>query len=232
MPQSPAPGYRRRDNFEGFSKLNAINGDPRDPHQFLRDSGFIDDPPPRNLRRVGPVLLVEQVMESNVATLKSSMSLRDAVETFLERRVSGFPVVDDSDKIVGVISMTDIMWHEALPSASPETEEAHGAEDISLGSQSRESLDNPNSAIKPPLQSFMDGRVGDAMRSPAITIGPKAIVGEAAALMCKRHVNRLPVVDDTRHVVGIITRFDVMRTLAMASCARDGHGVGKSMDIQ
>lgn len=205
--------------------MNALNCDGRDSHQFLRERGFVDDPPPRNLRRVGPVLLVEQIMESRVVTLKSSMSLRDAVETFLETRVSGFPVVDDSDEIVGVISMTDIMWHEALPSSSPGITEAHGAE-------ARESIGKSHSADKAPLQSFMDGRVEDSMRSPAITIGPKAIVGEAAALMCQRHVNRLPVVDDTRHVVGIITRFDVMRTLAMASCAREGYGVGTSIDIQ
>jgi CBS-domain-containing membrane protein len=39
---------------------------------------------------------------------------RDAVRAFLNEEVSGFPVVDDEQKLVGVISLSDILWYEAL----------------------------------------------------------------------------------------------------------------------
>src|SRR5262249_10355933 len=52
---------------------------------------------------------------------------------------------------------------------------------------------------------------GDAMTSPAITIRPGRTVAEAAALMLDRCMNRLPVVDRDRQLVGIVTRADLVR---------------------
>jgi CBS domain-containing protein len=54
---------------------------------------------------------------------------------------------------------------------------------------------------------------GDLMTSPAITVDPEASLEEAAGLMHRYAVKRLPVVDRRGRVVGIVTRMDVLRAL-------------------
>jgi CBS-domain-containing membrane protein len=53
--------------------------------------------------------------------------------------------------------------------------------------------------------------VGEAMSAPALTIGPRRPVTEAATTMIEEGVNRLPVVDDEKHLIGIVTRADLVR---------------------
>ena len=57
------------------------------------------------------------------------------------------------------------------------------------------------------------------MSTPAITIPPDAAVGDAAALLCRYDISRLPVVDGTK-IVGILDRHDVLRGLALAEPLR------------
>ena len=54
----------------------------------------------------------------------------------------------------------------------------------------------------------------ELMTSPAVTIGPDAPVAEAARLMRDRRVKRLPVTSHTGHLIGIISRADVLRIFA------------------
>jgi CBS domain-containing protein len=51
---------------------------------------------------------------------------------------------------------------------------------------------------------------GDLMSSPAVTVAPEDTVERAAKLMYTRKVKRLPVVDAGAHLVGIISRADLL----------------------
>jgi CBS domain-containing protein len=51
---------------------------------------------------------------------------------------------------------------------------------------------------------------GDLMSHPAVTVGPDDLVKTAAGLMRKRRLQRLPVVDRDGHLVGIVSRSDVL----------------------
>ena len=51
---------------------------------------------------------------------------------------------------------------------------------------------------------------GDLMSHPAVTVGPDDLVKTAARLMRKRRLQRLPVVDRDGHLVGIVSRSDVL----------------------
>ncbi|CAL5018431.1 unnamed protein product [Urochloa decumbens] len=59
----------------------------------------------------------------------------------------------------------------------------------------------------------MDSTVSEVMSSPAITLTPEKTVLEAAALMLKEKVHRIPVVNEQQQVVGIVTRTDVFQAL-------------------
>ena len=136
---------------------------------------------------------VEQIMSREVVNVTPTTSLKDVARRLLERSISGVPVVGDTGKVLGIVSASDI-----LVKTSAE-----------LGNRERPSNwlfgDDDREALKRGAQT-----AADAMSRPAITIDPHCTVAEAARMMVKRSVNRLPVVDDEK-LVGIVTRSDIVR---------------------
>ena len=57
--------------------------------------------------------------------------------------------------------------------------------------------------------------VGDVMTTPAISVSPGLNIADAGRIMCNRRVHRLPVVDDTGRLVGLISSLDVIAALAV-----------------
>jgi len=136
---------------------------------------------------------VEDVMTRDVKTVTPETSLREVARILAEHRVSGIPVVEDG-RVVGVVSEADILVKERG--------EKPGRGGL-LGL-----LLNDGAQLEAKLQART---AGEAMTSPAVTIGPRRRVAEAAAKMIEEQVNRLPVVDDDGNLVGIVTRADLVR---------------------
>jgi CBS domain-containing protein len=127
---------------------------------------------------------VIDVMTRDVVSVTPDTSVREAALLMISNRISGLPVTED-DVVVGVISETDYV-----------------AEDSSRTWVSRV------------LFGQEDGmrveKVSELMSRDPVTIPVTATVQEAARLMTRHDVNRLPVVDRGR-MVGILTRSDVIR---------------------
>eukprot|EP00238_Polyblepharides_amylifera_P011554 CAMPEP_0196578948 /NCGR_PEP_ID=MMETSP1081-20130531/13595_1 /TAXON_ID=36882 /ORGANISM="Pyramimonas amylifera, Strain CCMP720" /LENGTH=168 /DNA_ID=CAMNT_0041898355 /DNA_START=35 /DNA_END=541 /DNA_ORIENTATION=+ len=159
---------------------------------------LLSQPIEHHSRRVGPVLLVEQVMTRKPKYLKETMPIREAMMTFLSAEFSGFPVLDSEGKLVGVLSMSDIMWHETM-------------EALILEQQKNKGLKKTR---------FLDGCVGDSMTSPAVSIPEDKLISQAASLMMQEKVNRVAVTGAREHnvgkLVGMLTRADIMKCMAAA----------------
>ena len=106
-----------------------------------------------------------------------------------ESRVSAVPVLDEAGKVVGVVSEADMLNKEA-DLASP------GTFASMLRFRDHEKAAGVTAA--------------DMMTSPPATIGPDEPVVEAARLMRDRRVKRLPVTNATGHLIGIVSRIDVL----------------------
>jgi CBS-domain-containing membrane protein len=107
-----------------------------------------------------------------------------------ERRVSAFPVIDHDNKVIGVVSESDLLVKEALEGTVPGT----------LHSLAQRHVRSQVTAVT----------AADLMTRPAVTIGPDEPVGNAARLMYSKRVKRLPVVSDDGTLIGIVTRSDVL----------------------
>jgi len=134
------------------------------------------------------------VMTTRFMTLKPDNTITEAVKRFEAasreqgKNVFGLMVTDDADRLVGMLSMYDILlfvqprhaniWQEL------EDEEQAGA--------FREMLGRVKSI-----------RVGDLMTTDVVTITPKTPLLAIVDIMIKRHIRRLPVVRD-QEVVGIV----------------------------
>jgi len=137
---------------------------------------------------------VQDLMTTNVLTVPTSAPLKDAAALLASHRISGLPVVDDNRHVLGVLSEGDILFKESGPPERP--------------SMLERLLAVPSIGFDPKLGART---VGEAMSAPALTIGPRRPVTEAATTMIEEGVNRLPVVDDEKHLIGIVTRADLVR---------------------
>ena len=133
---------------------------------------------------------VGDVMTRKVAAVHKHARYKDIIAVMRRRHVSALPVVDDHDRVVGVVSEGDLLLKEAYadrPSGSP-----------------RLLLRRPERVKAAALTA------AGLMTSPAVTVTPEATAATAAQVMLGEKVKRLPVVDDTGRLVGIVSRADVL----------------------
>jgi CBS domain-containing protein len=135
---------------------------------------------------------IRDVMTTDVVTVRPDTPLRDTAALLSERRISGVPVVDDDGAVVGVVSEADILVREG-------------------GARQRDGLLGWLFDSEATLRKLGARTAGEAMTTPAITIGQNRPVHEAAGRMVTEHVNRLPVVADDGRLIGIVSRADLVR---------------------
>ena len=137
---------------------------------------------------------VSDVMTKNVVTFRREAPLKEVAATLVRDGISGAPVVDEGGAVVGVVSETDILVRE------------RGAGRVRF-----DLLSWLSESEGPAIEAKLRARTaGDAMTSPAVTIGPRAPLAKAAAFMVDRGVNRLPVVSNGK-LLGIVSRRDLVR---------------------
>ncbi|MFJ3037230.1 MULTISPECIES: CBS domain-containing protein [Streptomyces] len=132
--------------------------------------------------------IVGEVMTRDVVHARRTTPFKEVVRLLDHHRISGVPVVDADDKVLGVLSGSDLIRNQAHrdgPTPPP---------DVTAGAVT----------------------AGDLMSSPAITVHPEQTVPDAARLMERRGVERLPVVDEADRLVGIATRRDLLRVFLRA----------------
>ena len=132
---------------------------------------------------------VKDVMTTRVIWVKKDATFREMAIALRQNRVSAFPVIDDDGKVVGIVSEADLLTKEAMD----------GEPGVFSGILHRRDAGKARGVI-----------AGDLMTTAVVTIAPEDTVERAARLMYERKVKRLPVVDANGHLVGIISRADVL----------------------
>ncbi|MFB6827410.1 CBS domain-containing protein [Streptomyces hydrogenans] len=113
-------------------------------------------------------LKVGGLMTDDVVSALPAMSFRDVAKLLAEHDITGLPVVDTDDHVIGVVSASDLLARRALT-------------------------------------------VRGVMSAPAVTVHAEEAAADAARLMARLGVERLPVVDEEERLVGIVTRRDLLR---------------------
>ncbi|MFE3169156.1 CBS domain-containing protein [Streptomyces sp. NPDC059224] len=142
--------------------------------------------------------IVGEVMTSDVVEAHPETSFKDVVRLLDRHRISGLPVVDRDDKVVGVVSQTDLIRHQVTRSPDDRTRRARR--------QPSTRLRHPRSGA---VAHALTAR--ELMSTPAITVHPEQRIADAARVMERHGVERLPVVDEEDRLIGIATRRDLLR---------------------
>ena len=128
--------------------------------------------------------------------------LKDAIRLMAERHVSGLPVLKDG-KLVGELSEDDLMWRESGVTPPPFIQVL----------DSFIYLQNPGE-YEHELHKALGETVGEVMGEHHHTIRAAQPLPEAARQLHDRKVQRLFVLDESGALVGVLTRGDVVRSLA------------------
>lgn len=137
--------------------------------------------------------VVSDVMTRTVVSVDAFTPFKDIVRCMHKHRVSAVPVVDEDGCVMGIVSEADLILKE--------DRELEGAPRLLEGVRRRHDRSKAAGLI-----------AAEVMSAPAITIGPGATLGEAARVMHRRAVKRLPVVDpDGGRMVGIVSRTDLLK---------------------
>jgi CBS domain-containing protein len=137
--------------------------------------------------------VVRDVMSTPVVSVTRDASYKELAARLFELGVSGFPVVDDDGKVIGVVSEADMLAKEALENGY------HGLRGMVAAIVHRAERRKAGAAT-----------AGELMTSPAVTVAADDTVEHAAARMYTRRLKRLPVIDATGQLVGIISRSDLL----------------------
>jgi CBS domain-containing protein len=141
------------------------------------------------------------VMVFPVVTVKSVASVKEVAKLLLERRISAVPVVDDQDKVVGIVSEGDL-----LRRAETGTERQRSWWLLGLTGEE---------ALAAEYVKAHARKVADVMTTPVITATPDAPLHEVATLIEKNSIKRVPIVKDGE-LVGIVSRANLVQAVASA----------------
>jgi len=118
---------------------------------------------------------VAQIMTEQVSTVTREMKLDEVIDLMLEKKHTGYPVVDEDGELAGMVTLGDV----------------HG-----VPRERREGTD-----------------VGAVMSKDLVTVSPETPAFDALKMMSNRDIGRIPVVDGSGDLVGIISRTDLTRAL-------------------
>lgn len=155
--------------------------------------------------------------KADLHVVKPSTSVEDALETLVEKRITGFPVVDDDWKLVGVVSDYDLLALDSISGA--------GHADTNLFPDVDSTWKSFNKIQQ--LLSKTNGKVvGDLMTTVPLAVRESTNLEDAVRLLLETKYRRLPVVDGDGKLVGIITRGNIVRAaiqIKFAGEAKSGH---------
>lgn len=143
-------------------------------------------------------MTVKDIMVKKVITLSPEMRADEALQKLLEKEISGLPVVDKNNKLVGMFTEKSILA-AILPSY------------IEKVGQFVYDADSKKLADKVRKLSRID--VKDVMRKEVVAVSEETSLYEVARIMLIQKIRRVPVVDKDNTVIGIIARQDVLRAL-------------------
>jgi CBS domain-containing protein len=133
---------------------------------------------------------VRDVMTTRVVAVREDADYKEIVGALRRWRVSACPVIDGADRVVGLVSETDLLEKQAGPEL-------------------------PAAIAQPTGRSGQAAKAAavtaaQLMTTPAIAITPAALVTDAARLMRDRQIRQLPVVGHDGELVGIVSRSDIL----------------------
>ncbi len=140
-------------------------------------------------------LTVRDIMHRNIFYTTPEATLKDVANIFYRHKVSGVPVVDSDDKVIGIISEKHLI-KAALPDYETLIENMSFNPDV-----------EPFDEL---LKREDEIKVAEIMTRKVVTTTEDTPIVEVAAMMMFRNIRRVPVINDDGHLLGMVLRSDII----------------------
>jgi len=137
----------------------------------------------------------------NIYSCQPEDTVDAALEMLVQHRITGLPVVDNSSRVVGVVSDYDLLALDQLGKTK---------DDRQLFPQADETW-QAFKEVKRLLAKSSGKKVKDVMTATPITVRPETGLDEAATLLLSKKIHRLPVVDAEGKLIGVLSRGNLVK---------------------
>jgi len=146
-------------------------------------------------------MVVKDIMTTDVKTTRPDTAVKEIASIMCLKKISGVPVVDENERLVGILSEKDIL-HYMFPDIGDIMSEGGEARDF-------EKLEGN-------YQDAMNRKVGDLMTTTVETVSADIPVLRAASMMWLKKIRRIPVTEGDK-LLGIISIGDVHKAIFQAN---------------
>ena len=140
----------------------------------------------------------KDIMTKKVISVSPDTNAQEALDLLLKMEISGLPVIDDKNKLVGMFTEKEVL-SAILPSYVEKVGRFMYQE-------------NPK-AVKQKINMLRTVKVKEVMRKEVVTLNEDTTLCEVARIMLTQKARRIPVFNKAKEVVGIVSRGDVVKAL-------------------
>lgn len=144
---------------------------------------------------------VKDFMVRDVISVRPNSSIKDVMTTFVEKKIGGVPIVDENGKLLGIVTDGDIL--RAIKPIDRRIQDYFSFITYIAEEDLDERLDE---------MAKVD-IIRIAKTNGIVSVHPNDDMKTVVTLLSKHHFKKLPVIDETNHVVGVISRGDVIRNI-------------------
>jgi CBS domain-containing protein len=148
------------------------------------------------------IVKVKDIMTKKITILSPDDGLDKATKLFEDPNHDGFPVVNEDGKLVGIVTAYDMVsqsYATHLPAL------LHILENVS-------DKESDGGTLKDQFEKMRTIKVRDMMNEDPLVVGPDVTVEDLAKEFIQHHrVNPIPVVDADKKLLGVVSRFDIIR---------------------
>jgi CBS domain-containing protein len=140
---------------------------------------------------------VKEIMKTNIINFKKGTSVREAARVLSEKHISGAPVVDEKDRLIGIVSEKDI-----FRAIYPDYEDFYS--DLGLRTDFEK--------IESRITDVVNLKVEDVMIKNVISVAPDTPIVKVGAIMLAENIHRVMVLEGNKPL-GIVTRRDIYKAI-------------------
>ena len=144
----------------------------------------------------------KDIMTTDVIVAKNGDTIANVAKILISGKIGGLPVIDEENKVIGIISETDIIKKEKRAHSTPFINVLEG---IIF-------LDDINKMEKD-LRDIAAYKVEELMSKNIVKVNEDQGFDDVANIMIKKSINRVPVVDENNTLKGIICRYDIIKAM-------------------
>ena len=142
-------------------------------------------------------MIVQDIMNTAVKTANADTLIKDIASIMCFNKISGVPVIDKDEKLIGVLSEKDI-----LKAMFPDVEQFM-----------QEGAKPDFESIEADYKGLLDKKAQEFMTQTVASVTPEMPLLKAASLMCVKKIRRIPVTDKNNKLIGIISIGDVHKAI-------------------